>query len=266
MYWTLQNFKSNMPMNKGQRDLEIHAIEVLEDNIIWIWVCGNKAVVIDPAVTTPVKEWLKIKQLDLIAILQTHHHNDHIGGTNGLLKVWPRAEVIASKDDIDRISFQTTSVKDEDKISLLGRPVEVLEVPGHTSNHLAYYIPALKEGLSTPVLFSGDTLFSAGCGKLFEGTPKDMYLSLKRLSFLPDNTKVYCAHEYTENNLRWAYSLCPNDLAIKKKLDEVLEKRATNQITLPTTIKIEKNINLFLRAESIEHFTELRENKDSWIP
>ncbi len=266
MYWTLQNLNSKMPMNKGQKDLEIHAIEVLEDNIIWVWVSGNKAVVVDPSITLPVVQWLKKKQLELIAVLQTHHHDDHTGGTKGLLQIWPNAEIIASKDDINRIPLQTISVKDKDKISLLGRTIEVLEVPGHTSNHLAYFIPSIKDDLTIPVLFSGDTLFAAGCGKLFEGTAKDMYTSLKKLSSLPDNTKVYCAHEYTESNLRWAHSASPKDLIIKKRLNEVIKTRAANQITLPSTIKTEKETNLFLRAKSIEQFSNLRERKDSWKP
>ncbi len=242
----------------------IHPIPVLNDNIIWIWTVRNKAVVIDTAIAGPVETWLKEKNLILTAVLQTHHHSDHIGGTKDLINQWPKAEVIASAADLDRIPFQTISVRDQDQISLLNTKVKVLEVAGHTSAHLAYFLPGSDSSHKVPALFCGDTLFGAGCGRLFEGSPKEMYLALQCLGSLPEQTEVYCAHEYTEENLQWAASLFPNDEKIKKRLELVKVLRKNGQLSLPSKISIEKDTNLFLRAKNIEEFTQLRHNKDNW--
>ncbi len=242
----------------------IHSIPVLTDNIIWVWVFSDEAIVIDPALVDPVQSWLETHKLKLKAILQTHHHSDHIGGTPGLINLWPNAEVIASRNDINRIPFQTISVKDKDKIWLLDTSVDVIEVSGHTNNHIAFFISDENENISSPKLFCGDTLFSGGCGRLFEGSAEDMFNSLKKLKELPENTQIYCAHEYTESNLKWAHSLHPNNLAIKDKLFDVIKKRSEGLSTLPTTIGLEKEINLFLQARTIKEFAELRNNKDCW--
>ncbi len=242
----------------------IYGIPVLEDNIIWIWFRENEAVVIDPSNTRPVIEWLEAKHLKLIGILQTHHHLDHIGGTKGLLEYWPQANVYASKADLTRIPFQTISVKEKDEFELLGGQIKVLEVPGHTKTHLAFYVPQTKEEESTPLLFCGDTLFAAGCGRLFEGTASEMYKAIQRLKCLPDETEVYCAHEYTEANLRWANSIHPENLAIKNRLQKVIKLRANGLSTLPTTISEEKETNLFIRSKNLDEFTYLRNHKDNW--
>ncbi len=242
----------------------VHAIPVLQDNIIWVWTTANQAVVIDPAIAEPVQHWLKERNLNLVAVLQTHHHYDHIGGTQGLLKTWPNAAVVASSKDLDRIPFQTVSVQDGEEISLMGALLNVMEVVGHTSTHIAYFIPPNKEKNITPALFCGDTLFGAGCGRLFEGTAEEMYLSLQRIASLPEDTQVYCAHEYTESNLRWAYNLRPNDNSIFHRLKHVEKLRKRGETTLPSTISEEKRTNLFLRARNIQEFAELRLDKDNW--
>ena len=243
----------------------LHALPVLQDNVIWIWVRGAEAVVIDPAVAPPVREWLDERQLSLAAVLQTHHHADHIGGTPDLLCQWPSAAVIAAAADRERIPFQTISVEPGMQIELLGQPVTVLDVKAHTRAHLAYVLP---QGCSpeqpTPVLFCGDTLFGAGCGRLFEGSPEDMHLALKRLQHLPDETTVHCAHEYTEGNLRWANALRPDNQAIAARLNSVRELRSRGGLSLPSTMGEERRTNLFLRASSAQELSELRLHKDSW--
>ncbi|KGG16399.1 MULTISPECIES: hydroxyacylglutathione hydrolase [unclassified Prochlorococcus] len=253
-------------MKQEKNDFIIHPIPVLKDNIIWIWVKKNQAVVIDPAISEPVISWLQSKNLTLESILQTHHHDDHIGGTEGLLRVWPASSVIASKEDIARIPFQTRSVLDNETFSLLGEEITVLSVPGHTKHHISFYLHASKaSGVKrNPVLFCGDTLFGAGCGRLFEGTAHQMFDSLKRINKLPANTKIYCAHEYTENNLIWAKSIYPEDIEIKRRLAEVISKRSKGLLSLPTTLYEERKSNLFIRSSTPKELSKLRLHKDSW--
>ncbi len=251
-------------MAKQRNDFMIHPLPVLEDNIVWIWVEENNAVVVDPSITEPVESWLKANNLFLKAILQTHHHFDHIGGTEGLLKSWPGTEVIASKDDLNRIPFQTTSVSDGDEILLMGFPLQVFQVKGHTNTHLAYFLKDHQNNSKSPALFCGDTLFAGGCGRLFEGSSAEMYLSLKRINTLPLNTQIFCAHEYTLSNLRWANELFPEDIAIKKRLQKVIKTREDGLTTLPSTLHLEQMTNLFLRARSLKEFSFLRHHKDHW--
>ena len=243
----------------------IKPLPVLQDNVVWIWTRGNEAVVVDPAVAEPVRQWLLDRKLELRAVLQTHHHADHIGGTPDLLTQWPSAAVIAAAADRERIPFQTVSLQPGTRIELLGQPVSVLDVKAHTRAHLAYVLPqGCCPEQPTPVLFCGDTLFGAGCGRLFEGSPEDMHQALKRLEGLPDNTIVHCAHEYTEGNLRWAHALRPDDQAIAERLNSVRDLRSRGGLSLPSTMGEERRTNLFLRASSVQELGELRRHKDSW--
>jgi hydroxyacylglutathione hydrolase len=243
----------------------IQPLPVLQDNIIWIWSRGSEAVVVDPAVAEPVIQTLQQQKLTLIAVLQTYHHADHIGGTPALLHEWPQAAVIASGQDRRRIPFQTQSVSPGARFHLLGMPVDVIDVRAHTSAHLAFVLPdGCSPAETTPALFCGDTLFSGGCGRLFEGSPDDMHRALQTLAALPESTRVYCAHEYTEGNLHWAHALKPDDQAIKARLKDVVELRSHGQLTVPSTIGEERRSNLFLRAESAEELGDLRELKDAW--
>ena len=246
-----------MEFNKEQK---IIGIRVLRDNVIWLWKNSNSAVIVDPAISKPVIEYLKAHNLNLEAILQTHHHSDHIGGTRDLIKEWPNVKVIASVKEKDRIPCQNLSVRDGDKIKLLDKEVQVIEVIGHTKSHIAFYFKN-----KVPVLFIGDTLFSAGCGRVFEGTYKQMYNSLKKIKSLPKKTLIYCAHEYTKSNLLWALDLEPENQIIKNKLVEVEKKIALNELTIPCLLEEEMKINLFLRADNLKRFTYLRANKDSWV-
>ncbi len=251
-------------MDQKKNSCSIHGIPVLKDNIIWIWIKGSEAVVIDPAVAEPVKAWLKKEQLNLKAILQTHHHDDHIGGTKDLLTQWPKASVVAAKADLNRIPFQTISVMHNDKLQLMGSQIEVLDIAGHTSAHIAYYIPPKKGVSIKPTLFCGDTLFGAGCGRIFEGSTKKMYKSIQLINKLPENTQIYCAHEYTKSNLKWAMAIHPEDLLLKERLKDVETKLKKGLLTIPSSIKEERKTNLFLRAINVDEFTKLRLHKDNW--
>ena len=249
-------------MFEKKSDFTILPITVLQDNIVWVWVHNCNAVVVDPSISSPVKEWLLNKKLSLTAILQTHHHEDHIGGTQELIKRWPNAQVIASKKELKRIPFQTFSVNNNDIFNLLDSEVKVIEVHGHTNNHIAFYVS--KENTKYNILFPGDTLFGGGCGRLLEGTPSQMYKSLNKLNSLPGNTKIYSAHEYTESNLQWAISLNPNDISISERLKLVQNKLQKGVPSLPSTISEERKTNLFLRAKNVEELTMLRRHKDNW--
>ena len=249
-------------MLEKEREFTIYPIPVLQDNIVWVWVHNCNAVVVDPSVSAPVKDWLLEKKLSLKAILQTHHHDDHIGGTQKLISSWPDAKVVASRKELKRIPFQTFSVDNNDIFNLMGSDIKVIEVHGHTNNHIAFYISNTKAKYN--ILFPGDTIFGGGCGRLLEGTPSQMFESLNKLNSLPDNTKVYSAHEYTENNLKWALSLEPKNSSIIKRLKLIQNKLEKGIPSLPSTLSEERKTNLFLRAENIEDFAVLRRHKDNW--
>ena len=242
----------------------IHQLPVLSDNIVWIWVRMHQAVVVDPAVAEPVIQWLQQRRLSLRAVLQTHHHADHIGGTLELLTQWPQADVIAAGADLQRIPFQTVAVAEGDHLTLLDQPVEVIEVPAHTRHHIAFYLPAGAQEGDSPALFCGDTLFGAGCGRLFEGSAADTHRALQKLGRLPDSTSVHCAHEYTEANLHWAAQQRPEDPNIGTRLQQVRALRLRGESSLPSSIGIEHRTNLFLQAQTPQALASLRQPKDHW--
>ncbi len=246
-----------MELNKAQN---IKGLRVLSDNVIWLWEKHKSVVVIDPSVYEPVAKYIDENNLHLEAILQTHHHSDHIGGTKYLMSRWPNVKVIASSKEKKRIPFQNVSVEDGETLNILGEEVKIIEVLGHTNSHIAFYLNG-----ENPVLFIGDTLFSGGCGRIFEGTFQQMFSSLERIKSLPRNTMIYCAHEYTKANLMWALNLNPNDQDIKNKLLQVEKKLSFNELTIPFLLDEEMKINLFLRAKNLEEFTFLRSNKDLWV-
>ncbi len=260
---------------------DVSLIPVLDDNYVFVLHGGSdggggsdgsdgapgQAVVVDPALAEPVIAWLEQRQLEPIAVLHTHHHHDHIGGTPELLQRWPQLQVIAAAADRQRIPFQTQGVGDGDRLNLLGRAIEVLAMPGHTRAHVAFYLPPGDGPLDHPrvgELFCGDTLFAGGCGRLMEGSPEQLWQSLQRLAALPAATRVWCSHEYTEANLRWAHHLHPDDQAINDRFRQVLSERAAERPTIPTTIGEELLSNLFLRSRDVEEFTRYRHSKDHW--
>ena len=249
--------KLTMEFNKARN---IIGLRVLSDNVIWLWIKDKSVVVVDPSVHEPVIRYINENNFHLEAILQTHHHSDHIGGTKFLIERWPNVKVIASSKEKKRIPFQNVSVEDGETLNVLGEEVKIIEVIGHTSSHIAFFLNG-----ENPVLFIGDTLFSGGCGRIFEGTHQQMYSSLERIKSLPKNTLIYCAHEYTKGNILWALNLKPKDQDIKNKLSEVEKKLSLNELTIPFLLDEEMKINLFLRAKNLEEFTFLRANKDLWV-
>ena len=242
--------------------LSIETVPVLNDNYVFVLSRAGQAVVVDPAVAEPLIARLERQNLELVAVLQTHHHHDHIGGTPGLLARWPRAQVVAAAADLQRIPLQTLGVADGDRLVLLGQSVEVLSVPAHTRTHLAFYLPESGD------LFCGDTLFIAGCGRLFEGTAQQMLVALQRLTALPASTRIWCAHEYSAANLRWALSrVQPSDpvaAALQQRLAQVLDLRDKDLPSVPSTVAAERATNLFVRSGSAAELAGLREHKDHW--
>lgn len=220
--------------------LNMTAIPAFGDNYIWLLTAGGTAcAVVDPGDAEPVLEALENQGLDLRYILLTHHHPDHIGGVRDLLDKYA-ARVIGPVDE--RIPLMHQTCREGDLLSLpeLGAEFRVLEIPAHTRTHIAYY--------GENVLFCGDTLFSIGCGRLFEGTPQDMQRSLDKLAALPATTRVYCAHEYTRSNCDFALQVEPGNPALQTRAEEVNRLRAAGRITLPTTLGDEMAANPFMRT------------------
>lgn len=220
--------------------IDVVALHAFQDNYIWLIRSGRNAAVVDPGDARPVIEYLRTEQLDLTAILNTHHHADHIGGNGKLLEQF-QAAVYAPHDE--RIADATHRLREGDRVTLgeLGLELEVLEIPGHTRSHIAFHAAGM--------LFCGDTLFACGCGRLFEGTPRQMYASLAKLAALPDATRVYCGHEYTLSNLRFAQTVEPENPELVRWEQEASALRARNEPTLPSTIGREKAANPFLRCD-----------------
>lgn len=223
--------------------LEVLPIPAFQDNYIWLLRSGKHAAVVDPGDASPVISVLENQSLQLDAILITHHHADHIGGVVDLLRHWPAMVYAPERESY---AFPHTQVKEGDQVTLpsLGAQFSVMEVPGHTLGHVAYY--------GANCLFCGDTLFSGGCGRLFEGTPEQMYTSLQKFTRLPPDTAVYCAHEYTERNLGFARGLEPHNMQLARRQHEVALLRKAKQPTLPSTIGMELETNPFLRCDMEE--------------
>jgi len=251
--------------------LEIEQIPVLKDNFIYLArdsVRGAVAVV-DPAVAAPVLERADRLGWRIIHILNTHHHADHVGG-NLEIKAATGCTIVGPAHDPDRIPGMDIQVKDGDTFALGASIAEVLFVPGHTRGHIAYWFK------DSDALFCGDTMFSIGCGRLFEGTPQQMWNSLSRLRALPPETRIYCAHEYTESNIRFAVSLDPHNAALRKREAEVRALRAAGKYSVPSLMGIERTANPFLRADTpelaaavgmtgsaaVDVFAEIRRRKD----
>ena len=221
------------------------ALPAFNDNYIWLLIDEQRQQVaaVDPGDARPVITWLgRHPEYSLSHILVTHHHPDHVGGVNTLkaateCRVWGPAD--------ENIPGRDRALSDGDRLHLFGLELEVIAVPGHTLGHIAFFC----DNAGDPWLLSGDTLFAGGCGRLFEGTPEQMHHSLSRLAALPDNTRIYCAHEYTLANLRFAHAVEPDNTDIRVRLEVVEELRAADRMTLPTDLALEKRTNPFLRAE-----------------
>lgn len=257
--------------------MQVHRIPALSDNYIFLLYEPNRhvAAVVDPAEAQPVLELLHQLNVRLVAIFNTHHHGDHVGGNAQLQQQFPEAVVYAGAEDSGRIPGQTVFLHEGDRVFFAEREAEVLFVPGHTRGHIAYYFPP---NLPTDPgeLFCGDTLFAGGCGRLFEGSPAQMVESLGKLSRLPDKTRIWCAHEYTLKNLQFAATVEPSNHDLQARLQEVEVSRKQGEPTVPSWIGLEKRTNPFLRwnqvdvqhamnsHDPIQTFAKLRRLKDQF--
>ncbi len=223
--------------------MELTPLPAFNDNYIWMMRVGHRAWVVDPGQAEPVLQALNDHRLELEGILITHHHGDHVGGVSALRSATGAQVHGPAQEDIPKPFHPHRA---GDTINVLGTPFSVMEVPGHTLGHLAWVGQPEQE---TPLLFCGDTLFSAGCGRLFEGTAEQMHRSLQALAGLPGNTRVCCAHEYTLSNLRFAAVIEPDNPDITAHTRWCQDKRMQGQSTLPSSIDLEKRINPFLRVQ-----------------
>jgi hydroxyacylglutathione hydrolase len=253
--------------------LEITLIPLLSDNYAYLVhdPTSNCTAIVDPGEAAPVSEVLHQKGYTLDLILITHHHQDHIGGVNQL-KVEFGASVIAPLAERGKIREIDQTVQEGDAFQIGSHEVKVIETPGHTLGHIAFWIAG------SDALFCGDTLFAMGCGRLFEGTPAQMWDSLSKLRALPGNTRVYCGHEYSESNALFAHALAPEDKPITEQLRHFQQLLAKAQPTIPTTIADERESNPFLRVDDplfcaavgaptndpLEAFTLIRARKDAF--
>jgi len=218
---------------------EIIALRAFADNYVWTLRDARRAAVVDPGDARPVIDYLEREKLELVAILNTHHHADHVGGNAGLLARW---KVPVFGPDDERIREVTHRLKEGDRFTLphFGIEFGVMDIPAHTRSHIAFH--------GGGMVFSGDTLFAVGCGRLFEGTPKQMHDSLSRLMQLPGETLVYCGHEYTVANIRFARAVEPDNAALRDLEIHAKKQRDQDLPTLPSTVSQEKATNPFVRV------------------
>ena len=231
--------------------MKIIAIPSLQDNYIWLIYSEKDKLgyIVDPGTAKPVLEVCCRLKIQLKGILLTHHHPDHTGGVSTIVadrKAAGQNHMPVYGPANENIAEVTGALSDNESLTLTVGRFDVLSIPGHTTGHIAYFS---KNLMDNPVLFAGDTLFSSGCGRLFEGTAETMHQSLMRISYLPDETLIFCAHEYTENNLKFAIAVEPENTALYLRQQEVLQLRQKSQPTIPTTLALEKKVNPFLRAD-----------------
>lgn len=254
---------------KHNSSYRVLQVPILTDNYVYLICYGNNALVVDPGRIEKVNEVLRAENLNPSAIINTHHHWDHTDGNIDFSKQW-NCPIYGFDLDSQRIPGLTHKVSERDKVSLGSFTAEILFIPGHTLGHIAYYFKEQNW------LFSGDTLFSLGCGRLFEGSPQQMHSSLDKIKNLPPETLVFCTHEYTEDNLKFSQSIDPEDEGLKKAAERIQLRLAANKPTVPVTIEEERQSNLFLRwdhpklrqklgmsdSEDWQVFAELRSRKD----
>ncbi|HUP28624.1 MAG TPA: hydroxyacylglutathione hydrolase [Usitatibacter sp.] len=256
--------------------MDIHGVSAFTDNYVWVMAQAGRAVVVDPGDAAPVQAYLEAQGLELTAILATHHHADHVGGLPALVARWGCPTFGPAGE---RIAGLTRTLHEGDRFDVpgIGITLEVLDIPGHTAGHIAF----VKRG-EDPLLFCGDTLFACGCGRLFEGTPPMMVASLSKLAALPGATRVFCGHEYTLANIRFAEAVEPGNRELAERRVREAAKRSRGEPTLPSTIALELETNPFLRwtapevvaaaerragrrlAGPVDVFAEIREWKNNF--
>ena len=253
--------------------LSVEPIKAFTDNYIWLVSTNEGSIVIDPGESKNIQKLIDNNTIDLKGILITHHHYDHTNGLSELVKI-NELEVYGPVNNIDGINHRLT---DKDKISIIGIDFDVISIPGHTLDHIGFY----SANANNPILFCGDTLFAGGCGKIFEGTYEQMFNALKKITKLPINTNIYCGHEYTLSNLKFALEADDTNKELIEEFKKVKNKINSNIPSLPTTLDKELKVNPFLRCDNIniqnkiiekfkvsnnelEVFTALRKWKDNF--
>ena len=271
-------------INSNSSIIKVSAIKAFTDNYIWAITHSNMVALVDPGDANVCIDFIEQHQLTLNAILITHHHPDHTGGIEKLLaycqqKQWSITVYGPKNENIPHCDIKLI---EDDTVNIIGIDFSVIDLPGHTAGHIAYFAQANVEPFFEPLLFCGDTLFSGGCGRLFEGSAEQMLHSLNKLANLPESTKVYCAHEYTQANLKFALAVEPQNEALINYSNKVNTLRANKQATIPTSINVEQQINPFLRsheqavqtsamrfdsntqANALDTFTTIRRWKDQF--
>jgi len=238
--------------------MEIVAVPVLTDNYVWLIhnPATGETAALDPSVAQPVRNALAIKGWRLTQVLNTHWHPDHTGGNEDIQAA--TGATITAPAEAERVSKVDRVVAEGDRVTIAGAEAVVWDIPAHTAGHIAYYFE--EEGM----IFVGDTMFAMGCGRLFEGTAEQMYANLQRIAALPDGVRIYCGHEYTLANARFAAEVEPTNAAVAARLEQVAALREAGTITLPTTVAQERETNPFVRASNWEEFADLRAAKDSF--
>ena len=239
--------------------MRIEIIPCLQDNYSYLIIdeSNNFACVVDPSESKPVINFIENNNLKLKYILNTHHHHDHIGGNKELKKKF-RSIVIGFKEDSHRIPEIDILLDDNQIWKAENFVAKIIHIPGHTTGHICFHF------FNEKLLFSGDTLFSLGCGRIFEGTYEQMFNSLNKMKSLPGETKVYCGHEYTLNNSKFCIKYDPLNLTLKQKVEDIKKKIKDGLPTIPSTIKEELECNIFLRANDLKSFSKLRDLKDNF--
>ena len=239
--------------------MKIQIIPCLQDNYSYLIINeeNNTACVIDPGEAEPIIKYLENNKIKLKFILNTHHHYDHVGGNKKLKKKYG-ASVVGYKGDKERIPEIDILVKDQEIWIHENFKAKIIHIPGHTLGHICFYFYNQKS------VFSGDTLFSLGCGRIFEGTYSQMFNSLKKLKELPHDTKIFCGHEYTMQNSKFCMANDENNQNLISKIKEIKKKLQNNLPTIPSTIKEELDCNIFLRSNNVETFSKLRDLKDNF--
>ncbi len=238
--------------------LKIAILPVLESNYIYMLEETESGLhaVVDPALAQPVKQWLEAKGAKLDVIFNTHHHGDHVGGNKALKRAWPEVKIVGAAKDAARIPGIEVGLEEGQHVMFGAHNVQVLETPGHTLGAIVFYME------QAGVAFVGDTLFTMGCGRLFEGSPAQMWESLQKLNRLPAQTQLYSAHEYALANGRFALSVEPENEALQARVQEVARAKEEGRPMQPTTLAKERATNPFLRARTLEDFTCRRQKKD----
>ena len=236
----------------------VETIRCLEDNFSYILIDQNKnACVIDPSESEPIINFVEKNNIKIKYILNTHHHFDHIGGNKEIKKKY-NAKIVAYKNDLHRIPDVDISLKNNQIWTAENFKSKIIHIPGHTNGHICFFFENEK------IAFTGDTLFSLGCGRIFEGTYEEMFSSLKKLKELPKETKIYCGHEYTLKNSEFCLKYDKNNKRLQKKINEIKNKVNNNIPTVPSTIDDEIACNIFLRAKTLGEFSKLRDLMDNF--